>query len=133
MTRRLTSAPNPAARERALAHGEKRKLEVGILLALEPEVLLLYSKTSIVQVPPELHRAGRTPYLQALGNVWQGSRFLGCRIGFVSEKQVLEGKLAGLKLLILPAVKYCPPEVAEADVREFLARLASVQAVLPVE
>ena len=88
--------------------------EIAEFLKPEPEVALLYSKTSIVQVPPELHRAGRTPYLQALGNVWQGSRFLGCRIGFVSEKQVLEGKLAGLKLLILPAVKYCPPEVAAA-------------------
>jgi len=33
-----------AAPASALAHGEKRKLEVGILLALEPEVLLRYGR-----------------------------------------------------------------------------------------
>ncbi|HBH01775.1 MAG TPA: ABC transporter ATP-binding protein [Candidatus Rokubacteria bacterium] len=43
-----------AAPASALAHGEKRKLEVGILLALEPEVLLLDEPTagmSLEEVP----------------------------------------------------------------------------------
>ena len=51
----------------ALAHGEKRKLELGILLALEPEVLLLDEPTagmSLEEVPAiieliERIRAGR--------------------------------------------------------------------------
>ncbi|MBE9511289.1 MAG: beta-galactosidase, partial [Bacteroidetes bacterium] len=77
----------------------------------EPEVAILYSKTSIVQVPPHLVQAGRTPYIDAVYSVWEGSRFLGCRIGFVSEKQILSGKLAKFKLLIVPAVKYIKPEV----------------------
>ena len=79
----------------------------------EPELALLYSKSCIVQVPPQLHRAGVTPYLYALGTAWEGARFLGCRTGFISEKQILEGKLAGIKLLIIPAAKYLPPEITE--------------------
>ncbi len=39
-------APKWAAPASDLAHGEKRKLEVGILLALEPEVLLLDEPTA---------------------------------------------------------------------------------------
>ena len=77
----------------------------------EPEVAILYSKTSMVQVPPHLVQAGRTPYIDAIYSVWEGSRFLGCRIGFVSEKQILADKLAKFKLLIVPAVKYIRPEV----------------------
>ncbi len=80
----------------------------------EPEVAILYSRTSIVQVPPRLHRAGRTPYLKALHATWEGSRYLGCRIGFVTERQILDGKLSRLKLLIIPAVKYIQPEVVHA-------------------
>jgi hypothetical protein len=83
----------------------------------EPQVAILYSKTSIVQVPPNLHRAGRTPYLDAVYGVWQGSRFLGCRVGFVTEKQILGGKLSRFKILIVPAVKYLPPEVSDAVVK----------------
>ncbi|HUU26933.1 MAG TPA: beta-galactosidase [archaeon] len=79
----------------------------------EPEIAILYSKSSIVQVPPQLLRAGRTPYIEALYSTWEGARFLGCRIGFVSEKQILEGKLSRIKLLIVPAAKYVPPEVVE--------------------
>lgn len=80
----------------------------------EPEVAILYSKTSILQVPPELIGAGRTPYLEALGRAWEGSRYLGCRVGFVSEKQALTGKLARFKLLVIPAAKYIPPQVADS-------------------
>jgi hypothetical protein len=75
---------------------------------------ILYSKTNIVQVPPNLHRTGTTPYLSALQNVWEGSQTLGCRTGFISEKQVLSGKLDRIKLLIIPAAKYMRPEVTEA-------------------
>ncbi|MHC4394149.1 MAG: beta-galactosidase [Planctomycetota bacterium] len=80
----------------------------------EPELAILYSKSSIIQVPPRLIRAGRTPYLNAVFSAWEGSRYLGCRIGFVSEKQILAGKLSGFKLLIVPAVKYSLDEVADA-------------------
>ncbi len=86
--------------------------EIAAFMDPEPEVAILYSRSSIVQVPPNLHRAGRTPYLSALYGTWEGSRYLGCRIGFVSERQITEGKLNKFKLLIIPATKYVRPQVA---------------------
>src|SRR5215831_11207068 len=80
----------------------------------EPEVAILYSKTSILQVPPQQVQSGRTSYIDALYSAWEGSRFLGCRIGFISENQILSGKLKKIKLLIVPAVKYTKPEVIAA-------------------
>src|SRR5262249_47360259 len=71
-------------------------------------------KTSILQVPPQQGQSGRTPYLDALYSAWEGSRFLGCRVGFVSENQILSGKLKKIKLLIVPAEKYTRPEVIAA-------------------
>ena len=88
--------------------------EIAAFTQAEPEVAILYSKTSIVQVPPPLVQAGRTPYIDAVFSVWEGSRHLGCRIGFVSEKQILAGKLAKFKLLIVPAAKYIRPEIVTA-------------------
>ncbi|MBW7997870.1 MAG: hypothetical protein FVQ81_15135 [Candidatus Glassbacteria bacterium] len=88
--------------------------EIAEFINPEPEIAILYSKTNMVQVPPQLHRSGGTPYLSALRNVWEGSRFLGCRVGFISEKQALNGKLDRIKLLVVPAAKYMRPEVTEA-------------------
>ncbi len=87
--------------------------EIAEFVGPDPEIAILYSKTNMVQVPPQLHRSGGTPYLSALRNAWEGGRYLGCRIGFVSEKQVLAGKLSKLKLLIVPAAKYMRPEITE--------------------
>ncbi len=88
--------------------------EIAAFTEPEPEVAILYSKTSILQVPPTMVQAGRTPYIDAVFSVWEGSRFLGCRIGFMSEKQIMAGKLAKFKLLIIPAAKYIRPEVVTA-------------------
>ena len=77
----------------------------------EPEIAILYSKTSILQVPPSQIQAGSTPYLDALYSVWEGARFLGCRTGFISERQILSGRLDNIRILIIPAVKYIPPEI----------------------
>jgi len=79
----------------------------------ESEVAILYSKTSILQVPPHQVQSGRTLYIDALYSAWEGSRFLGCRTGFISENQILSGKLKKIKLLIVPAVKFTRPEVIE--------------------
>ncbi len=80
----------------------------------DPEVAILYSRSSIIQVPPQQVQAGITPYLYTLGTVWEGARFLGCRTGFISEKQIMAGNLSKIKLLIIPAVKYIPPEIARS-------------------
>jgi len=88
--------------------------EIAEFTKTDPEVAILYSKTSIIQVPAQLVQAGSTPYIDAVNSAWEGSRFLGCRIGFVSENQILAGKLAKFKLLIVPAAKYIRPEVVTA-------------------
>jgi beta-galactosidase GanA len=94
--------------------------EIAEFIKPDPEIALLYSKANMVQVPLQLHRSGSTPYLSVLRNVWEGGRYLGCRIGFISEKQVLTGKLSRLKLLIVPAAKYMRPEVTE-QILEWIA------------
>jgi hypothetical protein len=91
----------------------------------DPEIGLLYSKSSIIQVPPQQIQAGLTPYLDAVYNVWEGTRFLGCRIGFLSEKQILAGKLPKFKLLIVPAVKYITPEVVSV-IKNYIEKGGSV-------
>lgn len=85
--------------------------EIAAFTKADPEIGILYSKTSSLQVPPSQVQAGRTPYIDAVFSVWEGARFLGCRVGFVSEKQILEGKLKKFKLLIVPAVKFMRAEV----------------------
>jgi hypothetical protein len=93
--------------------------EIAAFTQTEPEVAILYSKTSVIQVPPHQIQAGRTPYIDAVYSTWEGSRFLGCRVGFVSEKQILAGKLKKFKLLIVPAVKFIGPEVVAA-IRDYI-------------
>jgi beta-galactosidase GanA len=102
--------------------------EIAAFTQVEPEIAILYSKTSILQVPPNQVQAGSTPYLDALKTVWEGTRYLGCRIGFVSEKQVLEGKLDRFKLLIIPAAKYSTPEIV-SEVHQYLKRGGTVVVV----
>ncbi|HAM10628.1 MAG: hypothetical protein A2X05_15240 [Bacteroidetes bacterium GWE2_41_25] len=93
--------------------------EIAEFTKVNPEIAILYSKTSIVQVPPLQVQAGRTPYIDAVYSVWEGARFLGCRIGFVSENQILAGKLAKIKMLIIPAVKYIRPEIV-TEIRKYI-------------
>ena len=88
--------------------------EIASFSSVEPEVAILYSKTSIMQVAPQQVQAGRTPYIDAIHAAWEGSRFLGCRIGFISENQILAGKLKKFKLLIIPAAKFMKPDVTVA-------------------
>lgn len=88
--------------------------EIAEFTKADPEIAILYSKTSSLQIPPQLIPSGRTPYIDAVYSVWEGARFLGCRIGFVSEKQIMAGKLKKFKLLIVPAVKYTEPNVVAA-------------------
>lgn len=88
--------------------------EIAEFTKADPEIAILYSKTSSLQVPPGQVQAGRTPYIDAVYSIWEGSRFLGCRVGLVSEKQILDDKLKKFKLLIVPAAKFMRPEVFAA-------------------
>ncbi len=94
--------------------------EIAEFTMTDPEIAILYSKSSILQVPPQLIQSGTTPYIKEIRSVWEGSRFLGCRIGFISEKQIMAKKLSYLKLLIVPAAKYVPPETVKS-IKEYIA------------
>jgi hypothetical protein len=88
--------------------------EIAALASVPPEVALLYSKTSIIQVPPELMRAASTPYLGELRRVYEGSLYLDANTTFISERQILNGMAPQYKVILVPAAKHLPPEVAQA-------------------
>ncbi|WP_127579438.1 beta-galactosidase [Paenibacillus koleovorans] len=81
---------------------------------LPKEVALLYSKTNVLQVPPELMTASTTPYLKSLRESYEAARCLDTGITFVSERQLLEGKAQRFRLIMIPAAKYLPESVFSA-------------------
>ena len=88
--------------------------EIAAFSSVQPEVAILYSKTSIIQVPPELMRAASTPYLGELRRVYEGSLYLDANTTFISERQILKGMASQYKVILVPAAKHLPPEVARA-------------------
>jgi beta-galactosidase GanA len=88
--------------------------EIAAFASVPAEVAILYSKTSIVQVSPKLMRARSTPYLAELRRVYQGSLCLDANTTFISEKQILKGMAARYKVILVPAARHVPPEVAQA-------------------
>jgi beta-galactosidase GanA len=88
--------------------------EIAAFASVQPEVAILYSKTSVIQVPPELMRARSTPYLGELRRVYEGSLCLDASTTFITEKQILKGMASRYKVILVPAAKHLPPEVAQA-------------------
>lgn len=88
--------------------------EIAAFASAQAEVAILYSKTSIIQIPPELMRARSTPYLAELRRVYEGSLCLDANTTFITEKQILKGMASRYKVILVPAVKHLPPEVAQA-------------------
>ncbi|MGA8185809.1 MAG: beta-galactosidase trimerization domain-containing protein, partial [Terriglobia bacterium] len=88
--------------------------EIAAFATAQPDVAILYSKTSIIQVPPELMRARSTPYLAELRRVYEGSLCLDANTTFITEKQILKGMASRYKVILIPAAKHLPPEVAQA-------------------
>ncbi|MHB8655644.1 MAG: beta-galactosidase [Terriglobia bacterium] len=88
--------------------------EIAALASVRPEVAILYSKTSIVQIPPQLMRAKSTPYLDELRRIYDGSLYLDAGTTFISERQILKGMASQYKVILVPAAKHLPPAVAQA-------------------
>lgn len=88
--------------------------EIAAFASVRPEVAILYSKSSIIQIPPQLMRATSTPYLSELRRVYEGSLYLDANTTFISEKQILNGMASQYKVILVPATKHLPPEVAQA-------------------
>jgi beta-galactosidase GanA len=59
-------------------------------------------------------RATSTPYLDELKRVYDGSLYLDANTTLITESQILKGKASQYKVILVPAVKHVPPEVAQA-------------------
>jgi beta-galactosidase GanA len=59
-------------------------------------------------------RARSTPYLAELRRVYEGSLCLDANTTFITEKQILGGMASRHKVILVPAAKHLPPEVAKA-------------------
>ena len=88
--------------------------EIAAFVDAPAEVAILYSQTSTLQLPPEMLTWQVTPYLAELGKAYSASQFLDTKITFVTERQVLSGKLARFKLLLVPGVRNLPAPVVES-------------------
>ncbi|CAK4863927.1 unnamed protein product [Aphanomyces euteiches] len=88
--------------------------EISAFWKLTKEIALFYSKTNVLQVPPELMTGNTTPYLQTLKDSYEAARGLDTGITFISEKQLSKGNSSKYKLIILPAAKHISEPVFAA-------------------
>jgi len=67
---------------------------------------VLYSHTSMLQLPPELRQGRNTPYVFALRTVYDGLLYLDASTRITTERQIGDGELGTVKTLVLPGVEY---------------------------
>jgi beta-galactosidase GanA len=106
-----------AALLRAALDGRRLSREIASFSAVPAQVAILYSRTSMLQIPPEMLTWRTTPYLRELENAYEASRFLDTRTTFVTEKQILEGRLSRFKILLVPAASHMRAEVVASIYR----------------
>jgi hypothetical protein len=99
---------------RAVLDARRLAQEIAAFPAVPAQVAILYSKTSMLQVPPEMLTWESTPYLRELENAYEAARYLDTQVTFVSENQILRGKLNSFKVLIVPGVSHERAEVVRA-------------------
>ncbi|MHC4712313.1 MAG: beta-galactosidase trimerization domain-containing protein [Planctomycetota bacterium] len=87
--------------------------EIALFARQPAEMAILYSRASMLQVEEEFLSLTESPYTLELKNVYDAMLGLDAPVRFVSSTQVTEGKLAGLKVLVVPAAKYVIDGVAE--------------------
>lgn len=85
--------------------------EITAFWDIPKEIAILYSRTTMLQVDPVLMTGDRTPYLSALRDCYEAARCLDTGITFISEKQLLKGKGADYRMILLPAVRHLPEAV----------------------
>jgi len=118
-----------AALFRAVLDARRLSKEIASFVSAPAQVAILYSRTSMLQIPPEMLTWHTTPYLRELENSYEASRFLDTRITFVSERQILAGKLSKFQVLIVPGAPHARAEVVEAIYR--FVRQGGTLVVLP--
>lgn len=114
---------------RTALHVRRLNEEITAFWDIPQEVAIVYSKTNMLQVPPEMLNAKTTDYLTALRDTYEVARCMDAGLTFISEKMLLAGRAASYKLIVLPAVKHMPPDAFEALDR--YVRKGGVVLVLP--
>jgi len=89
--------------------------EIAALASAPRPVALLYSKTSMLQQPPDQSaEIGTFAYLSSLRRIYNASQATGLYVGLTTEKKILAGDLAQRKILVLPAAEFVPGPVRDA-------------------
>ena len=81
--------------------------------ALSAKVALLYSNTSMLQVPPLQRNSRNIPYIREFNNVYDSTVNLDAFTRIITEKQVKEGLLSGRDILLIPSVLNLPEDVVK--------------------
>jgi beta-galactosidase GanA len=87
--------------------------EIAAFGSIQPEVAILYSKTSMVQIPREWMQSSSTPYLTELRNTYEAALYLDAKATLISENQIRNGWAARYKVILIPSASHVPGEVAE--------------------
>ncbi len=87
--------------------------EIAAFSEVPAEVAILYSQTATLQLPPEMLTWQSTPYLAELEKTYEASQYLDAKVTFVTERQILKGRLSRYKVLLVPGVRNIPAEVIE--------------------
>jgi hypothetical protein len=106
--------PDVAALLRAALDARRLSREIASFAFAPAQVAILYSRTSMLQVPPEMLTWRTTPYLRELENAYEAGRFLDTRTTFVTERQILRGDLSRYRVLLVPAASHMRADVVRA-------------------
>ncbi len=106
---------------RAAVDVRKLSKEIAAFVDEPAQVAILYSRTSTLQLPPEMLTWDTTPYLAELRKTYEAAQPLDSRVTFVSERKIREGWLDRYKLLLIPGVRNIPAGVVE-KIWDFAAR-----------
>lgn len=94
--------------------------EIAAFVEQPAQVAILYSQTSTLQIPPAMFSWERTPYLAELERTYTASRFLDVKTTFITERQIVQGKLAAFPVLLIPAAHAIPSAIVD-KIREYVA------------
>ena len=108
------SLPDVAALLRAALDGRRLSREIASFAFVPAQVAILYSRTSMLQIPPEMLTWRTTPYLRELENAYEAARFLDTRTTFITERQILRGDLSRYRVLVVPAASHMRADVVRS-------------------
>ncbi|MBI4587130.1 MAG: hypothetical protein HY717_24220 [Planctomycetes bacterium] len=91
--------------------------EVTALQRLKPQVALLHSTAAMVY--------DRREYSECLDKLYEALCFTGLKIGFVTERQLLAGKIPDVPVLLVPGARHLPSE-ALATLKRYRGKLVAV-------